>query len=360
MHHYFIDFSKKDGRLFTIKKELSEAQFQCIEKSSKRISKLERDDSRIKIVNQSYLELMKVMDNITDDRKNLALRLTAFLACSRKYLDNWQTYIGSTFGKDSKEFKLYKKETAYYYDNVIEYSFMYRLRNFDQHCEFVVSKVIEGLYENGQKYCKVLVSKNMLLNSGFHGWKNIDIDFIEKQDEDFEILPIIKKFYQCLIEIHKKIMTIHFTKDFFSDCVNILNMVKEFDDNDNISVGSTNIPIEDCLNQDRDKNLYYTYIYVGMCKIFLQKLLIQNQSVLRILAIDKRYTKYFGNAVCIVQKNIIKNISPKCKDIYLNDNSIFILLNPNIEFSERQSIIDEFSNYINALLDLSDVNIYYI
>lgn len=247
MHHYFIDFSQKDGRLFTIKKELSEAQFQCIKKSSKRISQFKRDDSRIEIVNQSYLELMEVMDNISDNGKNLALRLTEFLSCSRKYLDNWQTHIDLTFGKNSNEFILFKEETGYYYDNVSEYFFMYRLRNFDQHCEFVISKTIKGVYENGQEYHKVLVSKNMLLNSGFHGWKKIDIDFIEKQDEDFEILPIIKKFYQCLIEIHNKIMTIHFTKDFFSDCVNILNMVKEFDNNNDIYIGSTDIPIEDLI-----------------------------------------------------------------------------------------------------------------
>jgi len=60
--------------------------------------------------------------------------LLNYLSTIRSYLDHVQTYITRRYGSDSRQLKQFKKVTSQHYELNFAYRFLYRLRNYAQHC----------------------------------------------------------------------------------------------------------------------------------------------------------------------------------------------------------------------------------
>ena len=60
--------------------------------------------------------------------------ILGFLGSVRTFLDHAGTSISRRYGKGSEQFLYFKELTAYQFDNVFSYRFLYKLRNYTQHC----------------------------------------------------------------------------------------------------------------------------------------------------------------------------------------------------------------------------------
>lgn len=202
MYRYFVELSEKG---IGILKQISEEDHQDILPHVKKISNLEVDMKRINIVENAYNELMSAYDIMVRDEQNLNedisinYKLSAYLSAFKKFTDNWQTHIIRTFGKDSDELKMFKTATAKQYDNHMAYKIMYRLRNYDQHCYGIISRITKSLGNNDERQCFIISNRDKLLTS-FDDRKSEEIEFLKNQEEYFEIFPLIKEFQQCIIE----------------------------------------------------------------------------------------------------------------------------------------------------------------
>jgi len=65
--------------------------------------------------------------------------LLNYLSSFRMLIDHSERLIKKRFGKDSKDFLKFKKTLKNIYDNHFEYRFIYKLRNFCQHCGIPVT-----------------------------------------------------------------------------------------------------------------------------------------------------------------------------------------------------------------------------
>lgn len=93
------------------------------------------------IVNQNNLRYLIF------DANKLMLR---FLGGVRTFLDHTQTTISRRYGASSDELKYWKRLTAEQFDNFFSYRFLYKLRNYTQHCGmppigYSVTHVLNGI-----------------------------------------------------------------------------------------------------------------------------------------------------------------------------------------------------------------------
>jgi hypothetical protein len=60
--------------------------------------------------------------------------MLSFLSSVRTFLEHAQTSISRQYGKASEQVLYFKALTAHQFDNVFSYRFLYKLRNYTQHC----------------------------------------------------------------------------------------------------------------------------------------------------------------------------------------------------------------------------------
>lgn len=271
MHRYFCRL--KDKQLECLK-EITEEEFMLLKSQSDKIIQLAKDMSRIKIVEITFSELLDVYDKIYQGKmvfiQNdlLEIRFTSFLSSFRKFIDNWQTDLTRRYGKDSNEFIAFKQATAKQYDNNIEYRFMYRIRNMDQHCGSIFSKYEQYLDENGKPHRFLYVNGEMLLKN-FNEWKEDEVNFIKKQSPEFDIFPIIVKFQDCVLKIQRDIIDYLLNDELRSSCLDILKSVSEFVDEDYVFIASTQNEFESNINNGI--NFEAVELKVPFCKNILLK-----------------------------------------------------------------------------------------
>jgi hypothetical protein len=123
----------------------------------------------------------------------------------KKYLDNWETHLKRTFGKDSREAKLFKSAQNYEYDNHMEYRIFYRLRNYDQHCDNFVSRITGRILPNESHEYLVLADRDRLLKD-FAEWKPDEIAYLQSCDKYFDIRPLLSVFQNCIMLKNKDYM----------------------------------------------------------------------------------------------------------------------------------------------------------
>ena len=89
-----------------------------------------------------------------------------------------------------------------------EYRIFYRLRNFDQHCGNLVSRITGQVLPDDTRQYLVLADRDRLLRE-FKEWKQEEITYLKSCEQYFDIRPLIDVFQNCIIEIHEKTMQIH-------------------------------------------------------------------------------------------------------------------------------------------------------
>ena len=297
MHYYYV--TTLDNTI-TYEREATAEEYDSLSPHIAKVSRMLMDKRRIDIVTNAHKKVMLEFGRLENGEKTpyqsdeLVFSLTYYLAAFKKYLDNWETHLKRTYGKSSEEFKLFKLAQNKEYDNHMEYRIFYRLRNYDQHCGNLVSKIIAKVLPDGSSQYLVLADRNRLLHD-FDEWKPEEITYLSSCEDYFDIRPLIQVFHRCIDRIHDEIMQIHFSTDFYISCATIIAVAKEFDNEDNVQI----IRNEDEINwADLDiagKSLNLTYLQVPICKKILEIHFINNRKWIKVLYHGVSLKKSFAN-----------------------------------------------------------------
>ncbi|MDO6600253.1 hypothetical protein [Tenacibaculum sp. 1_MG-2023] len=171
--------------------EIANFQETHIEKFIKNINEplnIHKDDyTRLKI------EINRVLQN--------------YLSSVRMFVDHCDANLNRRFGKESAEYLNFKQTLSKFYDNNFEYRFIYKLRNFCQHCGLPVS---DFSIDNYQDFITLELNFNSeYLLSEYDSWKaDLKKDLI-KINGMFSATKVISNHFKIMFLISQKIHSLY-------------------------------------------------------------------------------------------------------------------------------------------------------
>lgn len=137
---------------------------------------------------------------VADTRnRELKIALVNWLLGFRAFLDHLQTHLSELFGKDSREMQSFKALTSRLFDSHFGYRFLYRLRNFTQHCGF--PPVWVRVDPNEAQNAFVGLERAPLLERS-DVWGSIVGSELEAQQRLFPVEPLVEETMMCVDEIN--------------------------------------------------------------------------------------------------------------------------------------------------------------
>lgn len=182
--------------------------------------KLSADENLFRIVEFNYLDFESKLNSYLT--KNYQLDFYEFdylfvemnrlilnlLSSMRTYLDHIETRLKREFGSKSEEYLLFKTETASAFDTFFEYRFLYKLRNYAQHCGLPAGSAEITAYQNSELIHRdkmnVFFSRDKLL-SQYDDWGSLVKEELKLMPESFDVLPFVQKIFELLRAINEKI-----------------------------------------------------------------------------------------------------------------------------------------------------------
>lgn len=155
--------------------------------------------------NQNLINFVSLpqLNRVTD--KWLLNILTAF----RALIDHLQTRTKRSFDKNSKEVKILKDAQSYEFDNNFSYAFLYKLRNYVQHCgmpkiTFNIKQEIGSSPNEIERSLEISMHRDDLLMS-FDSWSQIVRTKLAEQEEEICLLNTLDELKHSLIIIFNEI-----------------------------------------------------------------------------------------------------------------------------------------------------------
>jgi hypothetical protein len=157
-----------------------------------------------------YLDIFKEVQDVGKhnlDRVILDLnrKILNYLCSMRTFLDHNETDINRSHGKE--ELKYFKKICADHYDNSFAYRFLYKLRNYSQHCGMPIGNLVinaekDDKSKSGKKLTVSLVFDRDQLLSRYDEWKSSLKNEISEMPAYFAIAPLLEEMMFRLGDIH--------------------------------------------------------------------------------------------------------------------------------------------------------------
>jgi hypothetical protein len=140
----------------------------------------------------------------TDFLLNLNSTLLNFLMSVRTLLDHMETNIKRSCGGDSDNFKYLKKLQSDEYDNTFSYPFMYKLRNYVQHCgmppiSFELNDSIDHDNNSIDGEFNVHFEREILLKESLV-WGSVK-SLLEKQPDKINVVTMVDSHFSSISNI---------------------------------------------------------------------------------------------------------------------------------------------------------------
>lgn len=365
MYYYFAEFNKET---LNIKREATEEEYNNIQSHVVKISKMMFDKNRIEPVLDAYNELISTIDNIPlktnfNELNKVQSDLSQYLFSFKKFLDNWETEINRKFGKQSSEFQLFKNAQNTEYDKYMEYRIMYRLRNYDQHCGNIISKISRYIDKNGNPACKLLMDRDYLLEN-FHEWKQEEIEYLSNQSKYMKIDNFVYQLQNSILTIFEKTIQIHFNIDFFRSCAEIIKVANEFENENNIFIIKNEKELDKDFWEKPTIQLHFISLMVHNCKELLAMFFKNNHRVIKVLYYGEKYKCQLKNigieidaeaAQKVINSQIINFQGQKMIRLLIkielgNSNLYAVLADGGFKQKEISELCTDCSNFIKVLL----------
>jgi len=217
-YRYFLGTYDKP----TIRDEIniSESDYLYCSNILDRFLKLSSEENLFRLVEFNYNDLESKLNSLIT--KNYQFNYYEFdylfvemnrmilnlLSSVRTYLDHTETRLKREYGDTSEEYLLFKNATRDAYDNFFEYRFLYKLRNYSQHCGLPAgSAEIKSFQDENLVWhdkMNVFFTRDKLINQ-YDGWSNlVKLDLLG-MPENFDVLPLVDKMYDLLKSINEKL-----------------------------------------------------------------------------------------------------------------------------------------------------------
>lgn len=216
---YILGFVKNG--LIEANEELSDSEYDEYRESSSYLKFFSTKQQLIQIMRLNYESYKRFLKQSLEEYSknpsieyarfdyislNINRHLLNYLSSIRTFLDHTETILKKNYGNNSLEVKDFKNVCSKSYDEHFAYRFLYRLRDYAQHCGMPLGKIEIDSKEDPPysgkitTYLAVKFSRDTLLTN-FDSWKRIRKE-IEMQPPEFEINQHIDKVMECLEEIN--------------------------------------------------------------------------------------------------------------------------------------------------------------
>lgn len=136
----------------------------------------------------------------------LNTRILNYMMSVKTLLGHMETSINRRYGENSTEFVEFKALTANEFDSKFSYRFMYKLRNFVQHCgmpplSYTISKSLDETSSTLSVELIVYFMRDELIR-GFSKWGTPVKADLTQMDESFPIMPIFNEHINSIFKVY--------------------------------------------------------------------------------------------------------------------------------------------------------------
>lgn len=252
-----LGFTKKDNNgknSITTVRTLSASELSKFRKANSDLLGFLENERLYKLTILNYQDFLETIIGYSDKYKKEPEKITLesmneillninrcflnYLFSVRAFLDHTETKISRLYGKQSKSYLLFKDACSEEYDKNFSYRFLYKLRNYSQHCGipiegiYLVSEekpVDSGIVENR---LMVRFRKNTLLNYDSWGSLKQEIDSLE---DEIEVVSIVANFSRSLDRINTVLLD-DYKPVFMKSAEYIQELIKEVSSTDRTPV----------------------------------------------------------------------------------------------------------------------------
>lgn len=156
-----------------------------------------------------FLETSEMEEGTSNEVSlNFSRLFLNILSMFRAFLDHSDVSVSKQFGKDSEQYKFWKKCQSEQFDTVFEYRFFYRLRNYCQHVGMppMHTSFSESSEQEGISF-KLDFSKKILLEDEFSWGKRLLKDF-ELMQEKISVLNCLENWRSSFLCVAKELRKI--------------------------------------------------------------------------------------------------------------------------------------------------------
>ncbi len=181
--------------------KLSESEAELILKTIIFLSKHMRTYFHYQVVKRNLLQLLRFIDACQNDFEH-----SDILECNRLLLNFVDTFYSYINYFESQYKTIFSKIKAYFYDNYLEYAFIYKVRNYAIHEDLPVHKKIKVFFEDRIE-SKFVMLKQILLNSTRFSKefkKRLEVAFAG--NEEIDLFEMVVQMPKIILEIQKQML----------------------------------------------------------------------------------------------------------------------------------------------------------
>lgn len=134
---------------------------------------------------------------------NINRHIINYLFSVRSFLDLTEFKLNRVYGD---KFTSFKQATAFEYERNFSYRFLYKVRNFSQHCGLPLGNLslhsIEEPEFSGKVKNTLVINFNRDILLKYDGWNNQVAEELRRLPEKFDIIPHLQNFKKSLDEIN--------------------------------------------------------------------------------------------------------------------------------------------------------------
>lgn len=233
-----------DGQEISGIKELKDSEYQEFNSACQCLIRFSMDQQLYQIVNWNYSDYKELLSKYYDEyierpstthwsrMENMVLNVNRhilnFLASVRTFLDHSETNLKKRYGADSPRVGRFKSKCSVANDNSFSYRFMYKLKNYAQHCGMPVgaltlhSEVANTETGETLESLAVLFKRDDLL-SKYDSWGMNIVKELEELPPQFEINPHVDEVLKQIEKINLVLI-----QDDVPDLIKGANYIQEF------------------------------------------------------------------------------------------------------------------------------------
>ena len=206
-------------------RELSLAEYEEYRQATKRLNNFLKDQELMVTVQRDYDEYKNLLrPYAVEYSKGVTPQLLPmgtlpsevnkyiknFLYSIRTFLDHTETNLKRRYGKNSERFNDFKKACSEAYDNNFSYKFIYKLRNYVQHCGMPPSqlnfskKIIDRQAQKIGTAIQISLDRDELLTK--YEWTTTVEAELRQQPEKIDIEHHMSEMLRCLHQINLKLI----------------------------------------------------------------------------------------------------------------------------------------------------------
>lgn len=211
------ELARADGEKISCIRPITEEQYELYRFHRDVISEFSRGHELLKLVLEEHHQFQQGLVDVGHaiahqpdliNQNNLRVLtfktsrlMLSFLSSVRTFLEHAQTSISRQYGKTSEQLLYFKELTAHQFDNLFSYRFLYKLRNYTQHCGMPPVSFSVNIVPNAEMEIQLLFMRKVLVEE-YSEWGGVLKKELESSAEPLYVFPLLKEHRNSIVGIY--------------------------------------------------------------------------------------------------------------------------------------------------------------